>query len=80
MLGLILLIYILNLCYAKDRKWLTKIKLLVLEAIQGIHKHPTHQFEDTIVWFSEDLKSILISVITVWYNASEVFVHLPCQS
>ncbi len=33
-------------------------------------------------WFgrggiSEDLKSILI---TVWYSASEVFVHLPCPS
>ena len=52
----------------------------LLESIQGICKSPTYRFEDTIVWercISEDLKSISI---TVWYSASEVFVHFPCPS
>ncbi len=51
------------------------------ESIQGICKRPTYinlkipLFEKGSI--SEDLQSILI---TIWYSASEVFVHLPCPS
>ncbi len=54
------------------------------ESTQGIDKRPTHRFEDTIVWercyFWRSEINIDLIPYTVWYSASEVFVHLPCPS
>ncbi len=52
-------------------------EIILLESIQGICKRPTYPFEDTIVW---ERWHFWRSEITVWYSASEVFVHLPCPS
>ncbi len=60
---------------------LVLVVVLVLESIQWICKRPTYRFEDTIVWERWHFWRSEINIdYTVWYSASDVFVHLRCPS